>query len=181
MIITGLYGKAEDGTIMFSNFDSFKDMMGNDVYNFELIKVDEYNYLLNEDLIGSHYHDEFNIRGEISHNPDSSAATKDVSHTWIHEATDQTSPEYLPKFTIVNNYSLTFEENVYTGIAKILGTCTQINNGWGCKITDNSQMMGYAGQDVDYVEFIYDSDGETLILQNDLCMSRAGDRFLLQP
>lgn len=177
--ISGMYGIAEDGTIMFSNFDSFKDMNGNDVHNFELLYADGKTYILRIDLIASYAGSQFNESGDFDHylDFDQGIDNQFETTTWVHEPTEQSLPEYYPNFTIYDDLSFVFEENVYAGLAHYKGYCQKYDNGFGCGVTDASEMQGFAGQDVKYIEFKYDSDGKTLILQTDLCMSMSGDKF----
>ena len=176
--INGLWGKEGDA-YLFSNFDPFKDSSGNTVYNFEFMTYDANSLVLNEDLDGSKKGDIFTIDGKIPTGyvkPDEGFAFK--TQTYIHEPIQDVKEEYLPTITIATDFSFLFYENVYAGMGKYIGYCSPEQNGWACKVTDGSGMMGFAGADVK--EIIFESiDAETLELKTDLCMSMSGDRFKL--
>lgn len=176
--INGLWGKEGDA-YMFSNFDPFKDRNGNTVYNFEFLVYDENSLILNEDLDGSKKGDIFTIDGKIPAGYTSSTETFSFkTQTWIHEPIQDVKEEYLPTITIATDFSFLFYENVYAGMGKYIGYCSPEQNGWACKVTDGSGMMGFAGGDVK--EIIFESiDSETMELKTDLCMSMSGDRFKL--
>ena len=102
---------------------------------------------------------------------------------WIHQPIDYIATEYLPTVQFMNvqgkGYCFTFTENNYAGMSQILGSYSADERYIVCKVEDNSQMTGFTGQDVMYIEFEI-VDGHTLRLLTDINMSRAGDLFILE-
>lgn len=176
--VNGLWGLTTDEQyFMFSNFDPFVDANGEKLYNFEFFVFDDDTLLLNKTLATSASGDQFTVSGKLNDKVQTMSGSFFQTTTWIHEPTEQSLPEYYPNFTIYNDLSFVFEENVYAGLAHYKGNCKQFEDGFGCEVADASELQGFAGQDVKYIEFKYDSDGQTLILQTDLCMSMSGDKF----
>ena len=184
--VNGLWSK-EGNAYMFSNFDPFNDASGNKVYNFVFLINDENSLILNDDLDGSKKGDIFTTDGKVPAGytkPDDTFAFK--TQTFIHEPIQDVNEDYLPTITIATDFSFTFYENVYAGMGKYTGYCSPEQNGWACKVTDGSNMMGFnCGKNGEVAcdvikEIIFESaDADTLILKTDLCMSASGDRFKL--
>ena len=176
--VNGLWGKEAD-VYMFSNFDPFKDYNGNLVYNFVFKIYDANTLVLNDDLDGSRKGNVFSTNGKIPAgfvNPIETFSF--TTQTYIHEPIQDVREEYLPTITIATDFSFTFYENVYAGMGKYVGYCSPEQNGWACQVTDGSGMMGFKGDDVKEIRFDYVGE-DVLELKTELCMSRAGDRFIL--
>ena len=103
---------------------------------------------------------------------------------WIHEKTDMVSnDEFLPSLQLMNvqgkGYSFVFTENNYAGMAQITGTFSTDGRYIVCDVEDASQMKGFAGEGIKYIEFEI-KDDKTLVLLSNINMSQAGDLFYLE-
>ncbi|MBR2811431.1 MAG: hypothetical protein IKD69_08635 [Solobacterium sp.] len=86
---------------------------------------------------------------------------------------------YAPRLVIYTDYSFVYLENHYDGMGAYTGYCDE-PNGNTRLIVENCDFYGYTGSDVKVINYQVTDGGNTLILQTDLCMSRAGDRFYWQ-
>ena len=85
---------------------------------------------------------------------------------------------YQPSVSFDPTGSFVFTENVYAGLAQIKGTYKIEDGRYYCTVTDNSQMLGFAGQDVKQIVFKV-VDEKTIKLKTDLCMSTNGVLFYI--
>ena len=103
--------------------------------------------------------------------------------TWIHEAMEDVSDQFLPKIEFFNiqgmGYSFVFTENVYAGLVEIIGSYEASDRYIICTVEDNSQLKGFAGEGLEYIEFEV-IDGKTIELLTDITMSKKGDRFIIE-
>lgn len=99
---------------------------------------------------------------------------------WRFSTETDVNELYLPTVEFDSAGMFTFTENVYSGMAQIIGWYEKNPDGFVCHVDDNHQMMGFAGYDVETIEF-KKQDENTLILKTDICMSRDGDSFALLP
>lgn len=104
--------------------------------------------------------------------------------TWLfkHEPSDMCSDQYLPtiEFYAGVKDSFTFTENLFAGMGNFYGWYEETSNGYICHVEDASEIQGFMGADVKVIEF-EKKDSNTLILKTDICMSMAGDKFILVP
>ena len=102
---------------------------------------------------------------------------------WKHEPINDVNQEYLPTIELFQiqgiGYSFVFTENVYAGMAQFTGVYSADERYLICSIVDNKQLTGFAGQDLQYIEFEL-INPTTLVLLTDINMSRAGDKFILE-
>ena len=175
--LVGKYG-TEGPYYMFANFDPFSDPNGNNVYNFELEKISEGVFVIQETLQGSQKGDYFTTDGNLPKGVVVNPPAKNNSEVYVHGPIEGTLDEYLPKVKFFEDGTFIFTENVYEGFGTYKGTYTKDMYGYACTVTDNSSMKGFAGQDVTEMFFEF-FDAKTITLQQDLCMSRAGDTFSL--
>ena len=104
----------------------------------------------------------------------------DRGSTWRYMTDTDVAEQYLPKVEFNTAGEFIFTENVYSGMAQIRGWYEKKSDGYTCHVDDKTQMQGYAGYDVDVIEFKL-KDRYTLELKTDICMSRTGDEFELLP
>lgn len=89
--------------------------------------------------------------------------------------------EYNPKLEVFEDSTFVFTENLYAGMGHYRGTFEVKDGLLYCHVDDASEIQGFAGQDVKDIIFDFgDEEGNTLILQTDLCMSLNGDVFSYQ-
>ena len=166
-LVEGSYCRVGD-VYMFDYSDPLYDFNNNQVLNFEFAIIDENNIKLLKDLEASAKDDIF--------------CTTDVEYerstTYIYETDMASNPDYYPFIQLDDQGYFTFIENVYAGMAQISGTYENTGNGIVCTVTDNHEMMGFAGQDVTKIEFEF--YGDNLILHTDICMSVEGSIFKLK-
>ncbi len=104
----------------------------------------------------------------------------DKGSSWRNVMYPDLNELYMPGVVFDTAGMFTFTENVYAGMAKIIGWYEKKSDGYVCHVDDDSQMQGFAGYGTKIIEF-EKKDENTLILKTDLCMSRAGDEFELLP
>ena len=99
-----------------------------------------------------------------------------------HEHTDMCDDMYLPtiEFYSADRDSFVFTENLFSGMAEIFGWFEESDKGYVCHVEDAHLLEGFAGADVKTIEF-EKKDKNTLVLKTDICLSKAGDQFVLVP
>ena len=99
-----------------------------------------------------------------------------------HEPSEMCSDLYLPmvEFYASERDTFVFTENLFSGMGEIFGWFEKTDKGYVCHVEDAHQLEGFAGGDVKLIEF-EKKDANTLILKTDLCLSQAGDLFVLEP
>ena len=99
-----------------------------------------------------------------------------------HEQTDMCDDQYLPmiEFYSADRDSFVFTENLFSQMGEIYGWFEETDKGYICHVEDAHMLQGFAGADVTKIEF-EKKDSNTLILKTDICLSRAGDLFKLEP
>ena len=172
--IVGKYGY-EGGVIMCSNFDSFRDFNGNDVYNFELTVESEYTVALNEDLSVLAAGSVFSTQGKKPVNTNQVSA--EVILKFVHAPIEGVNEEYLPSITLYSDGGFTYVENCYAGMVEFYGSYSQIPMGYNFMCTDMSNMMGFAGEDVSGFSIYYDKAVGDYKIDNSICMTMADDVF----
>ena len=173
--IIGTYGQEGD-VLMFSNFmNKFYDWNGNEVYNMEMRIIDNDTLVLMTDLQGSMVGEVFTTSGELPEGLD----TWSVHKIYTHAPIEGTPAQFLPTLELNKDGTFVFTENVYAGMAHYRGTWMETPGGYiVCDATDNKELQGFAGQDVETIIFEY-AEPNTLVLNTDLCMSLKGDTFNL--
>ena len=172
--VEGVYGQQGDA-LMFSNFEPFDDFDGHKIYNFELIIADDDVLVLQEDLQGSRKGDFFTRDGKV---PAGMQAETKKNLLFIHQPIEDVNDIFLPQVEFNSDGTFVLTENVYAGMGEYRGTYTSDQYGYQCTVTDASRMQGFMGENVKTITFEY-FDAKTLVLQQDLCMSRMGDCFSL--
>jgi len=97
---------------------------------------------------------------------------------WVHAPIKDVNDAYLPSIKFESSGMFTFTENCYSGMGQYIGWYEKTEAGFICHVDDASSMKGYAGGDVETINLQYSGDNEVILLV-DLCMSMAGDRFVL--
>lgn len=84
--------------------------------------------------------------------------------------------EYRPYVELYSDGTFIFRENLYEGMGFITGMFTAGMNGYDFYVGNNDDLQGFAGYDVTEFSMNADSNG-ALVLDTDLCYSRAGSLF----
>ena len=176
--ITRRFG-VEGEMLIFSNFDEpLYNSAGEQVWNLEMEMIDDNTLVLRTDLKDSRYGDIFTLDGELPENAPG-IQTAEYDRTFIHTPIPDTSEQFYPQLELFKDGTFVFTENCYAGMAHYRGFWHESEDGFiVCDVTDNTEMQGFAGQDVTLIYFEY-AEPNTLMLDTDLCMSRSGDTFNL--
>ena len=98
---------------------------------------------------------------------------------WLHEPIEDVNDAYLPSVKFDSAGMFTLTENCYSGMGQYIGWYEKSTAGFVCHVDDASTMKGFAGGDVETIQFQYQGENKVILLV-DLCMSKAGDVFNLQ-
>ena len=166
--------------LIFKNFSPMNPF-GKDI---TFMKDGEGVYVLQNDVSISATGDVFALNNQCPLVPESIIWENNYHNTiWVHETIADVLAEYHPTISFMNiqgkGNSFVFVENNYSGMAQITGSFTADDRYIICNIEDNSQMFGFAGYDVKFIEFEV-LDSHTIKLLTDINMSRAGDLFILE-
>lgn len=91
--------------------------------------------------------------------------------------TDEASDPYYPTVTFNKDGTFSFIENCYAGMIESSGTYTVNDKQIDCVLTQNN-MQGFKGDDVKEITFI--KDGNSLIIMNEICMTKKLDVFTVE-
>ena len=179
ILVNGLFGREGD-VLMFSNLDTpIYNANGEQVHNFEFRIIDNNVLELMRDLEGSKAGDCFSTDGNIPLSFTPLYVKEEVTcATYIHEPIADVLDEYLPRIELYSDGTFVVVENCYAGLGSYKGTYVEKGTSIILNVTDNSNMMGFAGQDV--TEIVLDQSRSGYTLRTDLCMSCDGDSFILQ-
>lgn len=138
---------------------------------------DDHGLILMTDNLGvSKYGDLFSDNNTI---PDSLSGLADTGSTWVHSPMQDINDMYLPKIEFDAAGRFVFTENVLAGMAQLKGWYESNDSGFVCHVDDASMMQGFKGDDLKLIQF-EKQDDKTLVLKTEICMSMAGDTFILK-
>ena len=180
--VNGTY-KDRGDYLELSNIDN--NPFGGSTTSISLKKYNANTYILQTDLPISMHGDVFTKDGNCPAELVKTPIENNYHNTsWIHEKTDMVAnDEFLPSVQFMNiqgkGYSFAFTENCYSAMVQITGSYTADERYIICTVEDGSQLKGFAGEGIQYIEFEVINE-KTLKLLSDINMSKAGDLFTRQ-